>query len=84
MSKYEIQSNKRARKFISERTPKEQQRLLEAIYKLPEGDVVSLQGYKNAYRLRVGDYRVIYELYEHRLIIIVVNIGNRGQIYNRL
>ena len=84
MSKYEIQINKRARKFISERTPKEQQRLLEAIYKLPEGDVVSLQGYKNAYRLRVGDYRVIYELYEHRLIIIVVNIGNRGQIYNRL
>ncbi|OGT90237.1 MAG: hypothetical protein A2286_04870 [Gammaproteobacteria bacterium RIFOXYA12_FULL_61_12] len=33
------------------------------------------------YRLRVGDWRVVYTLEEARLIIAVVDIGSRGGIY---
>ena len=55
-----------------------------AINKLPdEGDIVPLEGNTNAYRLRVGDYRIIYEVDNGAFIVIVVDAGNRGQIYKR-
>lgn len=38
---------------------------------------------KGFYRLRIGDFRVIYTVENDRLIVRVVEIGNRGQIYNR-
>ena len=82
--KYRIEINKRSQKFIKAQPPKQQERLLKAIYRLPDGDVRQLAGVKNAYRLRVGDYRVIYELRNDILLITVVNVGNRGQIYNRI
>ena len=82
--KYRIEINKRSQKFIKAQPPKQQERLLKAIYRLPDGDVRQLAGVKNAYRLRVGDYRVTYELRNDILLITVVNVGNRGQIYNRI
>lgn len=33
-------------------------------------------------RLRVGGYRVVYELVNHRLIVIVIDVGPRGGIYD--
>ena len=33
-------------------------------------------------RLRVGDYRIIYQIENDKLIVRVVDAGNRGQIYN--
>ena len=46
--------------------------------------IKALSGTDNAYRLRVGDYRVIYEVYHDILLVSVVNIGNRGQIYKSM
>lgn len=37
--------------------------------------------YKGLYRYRYGNYRIIYQLIEHKLIIIVVGIGHRSSIY---
>ena len=36
------------------------QRIKQAIYELPEGDVIKLQGNKGLYRLRVGSWRVLF------------------------
>jgi mRNA interferase RelE/StbE len=46
----------------------------------PRG-VKKLQGYENTYRIRVGDYRVIYEIHDDILRVLVVTVGPRGGIY---
>ena len=54
-------------------------RLVSAIEKLPlEGDIKKLQN-RAGYRLRVGDFRVIFD--SNGVIIDIIDIGNRGQIY---
>jgi len=50
---------------------------------LPKGDVKKLKGYEY-YRLRVGDFRVIFTKNDKELVILVIDIGNRGQIYDNL
>jgi mRNA interferase RelE/StbE len=36
---------------------------------------------RDAYRIRIGDYRVIYEIHDGRLIVTVINIGHRREVY---
>jgi len=43
--------------------------------------VKKLKGEENAYRIRVGDYRVIYNLQDKQLCITVVKIGHRQNVY---
>jgi mRNA interferase RelE/StbE len=43
-------------------------------------NVTRLQG-RDAYRLRVGDWRVIYELHDDRLELWALEVGARGGIY---
>ena len=40
-----------------------------------------LQGSSNTYRIRVGDYRVIYEVSEGRLLIEIVRVRHRKDVY---
>jgi mRNA interferase RelE/StbE len=50
----------------------------------PDADIKKLAGYADRYRLRVGDYRVIYEIADERLIILVVGVGHRREAYRSL
>jgi mRNA interferase RelE/StbE len=43
-------------------------------------NLTKLQG-REGYRLRVGDWRVIYELQNDRLVMLVLEVGARGGIY---
>jgi mRNA interferase RelE/StbE len=43
-----------------------------------------LQGEVDLYRIRVGDYRVIYKVDARRHVVLVVNIGNRRDIYRSI
>ena len=82
---YEIFIEKPAEKFIMKLPRPEKEHLLREISKLPAGDTKALKGSKSKgfYRLRVGTYRVIYTIDQGRLIIHVVDAGNRGDIYKR-
>ena len=81
---YEIVIERKALKFINRQPADQKRRILSAIYKLPDaGDRKQLAGEDGVFRLRVGDYRVIYTVDNGRLIVDVVAAGPRGQIYNR-
>jgi len=43
-----------------------------------------LNGAEELYRIRVGDYRVVYQIEDKDLMILVVNVGNRREIYRDL
>lgn len=49
-----------------------------------DASTTKLAGHEDRYRLRVGDYRVIYEIMDGQLIILVVGVGHRREIYRGL
>ena len=78
-------------KFLAKLDAKSVNRIRDAIHGLtldpPVGDIKVMQGYTdNRRRLRVGGWRVIYK-YDNEgkiLILFVIDIGNRGDIYTNL
>ena len=76
---FQISYSKKAIKFLKRQDVPSQKRLIAAISRLPlEGDIKKLQGI-DGYRLRVGNFRVLFTV--DGIIIDIIDIGNRGQIY---
>lgn len=46
-------------------------------------DVVPMVGRENEKRLRVGKYRIIFEVFDGQLLVYVMEIGSRGDIYKK-
>lgn len=46
-----------------------------------ELDIKRMQGTTDEYRLRIGTYRVIYSVENNRLLIYIIKIGPRGDVY---
>jgi mRNA interferase RelE/StbE len=44
---------------------------------------MKLSGSERSYRIRVGDYRILYDVFSGRLLIEVVKIGHRKDVYNK-
>jgi len=79
---YKIVIEKPAMKFLQKQPQAQRERLLRAIQGLPDnGDIKPMSGHENLYRLRVGSYRVIYTIEGDLLIVRVLTIGNRGDVY---
>lgn len=78
----QIEYEREAAKYIQAQDKPTRQRLKLAIEKLPDEDVKRLQGYKNDYRLRVSDLRVLYSVNDD--IITIKDVLPRGQAYKRL
>ena len=81
---YRVEIARRALKSIQALPKKEQQRVRAAIELLadtprPPG-CVALKGESSAYRVRVGDYRVVYEIHDARMLIQFVRVGHRRQV----
>lgn len=82
---YRVEIARRAVKSIQALPKKEQQRVRAAIELLADNPrppgCVALKGESAAFRVRVGDYRVVYEIHERRLLVQVVRVGHRRQVY---
>ena len=45
---------------------------------------VKLSGPADLWRIRVGEYRVVYEIHDHQLIVLIVGVAHRREIYLNL
>ena len=73
-----IKYSKQARKFLEKQELSVRRRIETAIQLLPVGDVKKLKG-QPYYRLRVGDFRVLFD--RNGEVLLIVKIDNRGQVY---
>ncbi len=87
MQSYKLELSARAQSIlerIAQREPELYKRLAQALDDLERDPFQgkSLKGrLKGFYSYRVGSYRVIYRIYRHKLLVIVIDIGHRRGIY---
>ncbi len=85
MPDYSITITKTAQKQLDKLTDSMADPIIEAIQNLshiprPQG-CKKLKG-RDGYRIRKGNYRIIYDIYDHILIIDVIAVGHRKDIYD--
>ncbi len=84
---YQIEFSRRAEKQFEDLPQQIQQRIRPRIDALAEDPrppgVKKLEETENQYRLRVGDYRIVYEIHDAILLVILVRIGHRSDVYRR-
>jgi mRNA interferase RelE/StbE len=84
MTNYEVEFTNSAQRELSKHSPPIAIRLVRAIDRLSfnprTGNVRPMVGSKS-WRLRVGDYRVVYDILDQRLVILIIKIGHRREVY---
>ncbi len=82
---YELKIKKRVFRILEEIDEPFYSKIKTAIYDLADNPrpfgYLKLKG-KKGYRIRVADYRIIYDIYDSVLIVEVVEIGDRKDIYD--
>ena len=85
MASYRLEWRRSARKDLRRIAPIDVARIITAVEALatrpfPPG-CVKLSGSEHSYRIRVGAYRILYDVLGDRLIIEVIKIGHRKDVY---
>ena len=73
--------SKQAKKRIEGMDTATKQRIRKAISKIPEGDIKPLRGYPGLFRLRVGDWRIVFS-YIDKETVLIERISPRRNIYD--
>lgn len=88
---YRLLIHKSVSKFLEKCPTKQRQDIKEKLDLLKQNpsnhsqlDIKILHSYKDLYRLRIGQYRLIYQIKENELIIFLFKAGNRGDIYKTI
>lgn len=84
-NEYRVLINPAAWAQIMALDAKQQARVVETIESLeqnarPSG-VVKLAGNDDLYRVRVGDYRIVYQVQDAQLLVLIVKVGHRRDVY---
>ena len=86
MASYNVLIAKSAAKELERVPTKDRQRIVAKISSLADDPrpvgAEKLSG-EDKYRIRQGDYRILYEIVDSELIVTVVRIGNRREVYRR-
>lgn len=85
--KYKVEIPKKVLKNVKSFPVKDQHKIDKAIENLetnprPQG-CEKLKARECAYRVRVGNYRIVYDIYDHRLLILIIDIGDRKEVYKK-
>lgn len=82
---YNIEITPGALKTLAKLDKPARRRVEAAIDKLSDdprpAGVVAMKSMPGHLRYKVGDYRIIYEVQDHRLVVLVVEIGHRREVY---
>lgn len=82
---YEVRLARRAQRALASLERREQQRIRAALDLLADNprppNCVATQGEDSVYRVRVGDYRIVYEILDAVLLVHVVRIGHRREVH---
>lgn len=83
--KYQVLFEKKYTKDLKHVHPSYHKTILEAVLSLGENPrpigYIKLKGYEDLYRIRLGPYRIIYTVQDDKLIVLVLEIGDRKEIY---
>ena len=86
--KYRIEFKRSAAKALNKITKSDQRRIRDRIdslsENLPDSTPTKMKGDNPFHRIMVGDYRIIYEIHGDILVIMVLKIGHRKEVYRRL
>ncbi len=86
--KYRVEFRRSAAKALKKISRSDRKKLKDRIDSLAKNlqDATStkMKGDNPFHRIRVGDYRIIFEIHESTLIILVLNIGHRKEVYRKL
>ena len=82
----QIQYTKQAIKALSRMQPGKAHAIQAKIRQIASGNtaglnIIPMQGMEGIFRLRAGDYRMIYEIKKDALVLIVIRVGTRGDVY---
>lgn len=89
MASYKVEIKNSAQKEIRKLPNKELRSrvigIIEGLYTnpIPE-DAKKIKGSNNIYRIRQGVYRVVYQLYKDKLIVVVIRVRHRKDVYKGL
>ena len=88
MGKYRVRIKPSAKKeLLAVRTKKDRQRIVQRIQGLSENPrpplCQKLSGH-DRYRLRQGQYRIVYEIRDDELVVVIIQIGHRREVYRAL
>ncbi len=85
---YKVQLTLKAADFIRDQSHKIQRQLTNKLTKLKNNprpaDCKKIKGGENLYRLRSGVYRILYQVFDDKVLVIVIRIGHRKDVYRRL
>jgi mRNA interferase RelE/StbE len=83
--RYNVVIQRNAQKQLNGLPRQSQARVMRAIDGLAidprPPSVVKLSGEENLYRVRAGDYRVIYSVQDAALLVLIVKVGDRKDVY---
>jgi len=82
--KYSIEILRTAQKQLAKLDRQVQSRIVDAVNKLafdPRPSSCKKLSGRPAWRIRVGSYRIIYEIHDDKLLVLVISIGDRKNIY---
>ena len=64
--------------------PRIKKRIESLAENLPDFATTKMKGNNSFHKVRPGDYRIIYEIHDDRLVILVVKVGHRKDVYKKL
>jgi mRNA interferase RelE/StbE len=84
--RFRILLHKRAYEFLKGLKSDERQRIIDKLKQLEDFpavrlDIVKIAGEADTFRLRAGNYRALFKVYEQERIIVVIKIDVRSRIY---